>query len=515
MLRRLRFESQVQATTANESEERPRRDSQPPWVARLLELSPEIAIVYDPVRDRVTFANDAVETLAGYTPTELRAMTQVSERLVDASGESGRRFLRELASCREDEIRRAELTLRHREGPVHAITVRAVPIEFWQGRARLVLVVCDGFEPTTHDGGLDREALAVLGHELRNPIATLRHAADLLCRHEDSGDLRRLSSIIDRQTRQLARLVETLLDVSRIGQGRLALHKQTVDVGRLVRDTTEAHQPIAEQRGIALVFEGDESLFVYGDAARLGQVLDNLLHNALKFTDHGMVAVRARRRGGDVVIDVRDTGVGLSPEAQRNLLAGPTPPTNVYRGGLGLGLPLVKGILELHGGTIDVESPGVNLGTSVVVRLPASEAPEEIVVEPVPISRGTSVLVIEDEPDAAELLEEMLRKSGHRVFVALDGMEGLALARAQRPDVILCDIGLPSMSGYEVVKQIRSDPVLRRTPAVALTGYAQPEDRQLARATGFDEHLTKPVELSTLHQVIARLVATSSAAHEG
>jgi signal transduction histidine kinase len=466
-------------------------------------------MVYDPVRDRVVFANDAAIRIAGYTPRELRAMSNVSERLIDPSAARDREFLRALSSCRADEIRRAELSIVHNDGLVRRATLRAVPIELSGGCARLVLMVAGQHDSTPPpDTTLGREALAVLGHELRNPLSTLRHAADLLRQHGQDGDVRRLSSIIDRQTRQLARLVETLLDVSKIESGKLALHLQTVDVARLARDTTEAHQPLAEKRGIVLRAEISEApLFVQGDAARLGQVLDNLLHNALKFTDRGSVEVRVHRRGDELVLEVRDTGVGIPLRSQRRLFEadGATDPR---RGGLGLGLPLVKGIVNLHGGTIEASSRGPDQGTRVVVRLPACEPITECGDEPVPASRGTSVLVIEDDRDAAELLEEMLQNAGHRVFVAHDGAAGVALARAHRPDVILCDIGLPEMSGYEVVQELRGDPDLRATPMVALTGYAQPEDRKLAHATGFDEHLPKPVELSTLRRVIARL-ATS------
>jgi PAS domain S-box-containing protein len=365
------------------------------------------------------------------------------------------------------------------------------------------------------------EFLGVLSHELRNPLAPIRTALHILrSAPEDSDGARRAKGVIERQTNQLTRLVEDLLDVTRISRGKIQLRRHRVELTGLVRRAVEDHRPLFEARGVALSLSTDaRPLWIHADAARIAQIIGNLLQNSAKFTnENGHVAVCVERAGPTfAAIRVTDDGVGIDPEVLPSIFEAFTQADDsLHRspGGLGLGLALVKALVELHGGLVEARSPGPRRGSEFTVSLPflaegtaTPEAPPA--VHRIQTARRR-VLVIEDNPDAAEMLGEALAMSDHEVEIARDGEEGLAKARAFKPDVVLCDIGLPGLDGYEVARRIRADPTLSPT-LIALTGYALPENQRMALAAGFHQHLAKPFELAALEEVLARVTIKPAA----
>jgi two-component system CheB/CheR fusion protein len=354
------------------------------------------------------------------------------------------------------------------------------------------------------------EFLAMLSHELRNPLAPIRNSLYVLDHAASGSDqAKRAQATIDRQTAHLTRLVDDLLDVARISKGKIQIRKQVVDLSDLVRRTVDDHRSLFATEGVALeVALPDGALWADGDPTRLAQVLGNLLHNAAKFSDRGGHAfVMLAREEKKAVVRVRDAGVGVS----RDMLARVFEPftqaettLDRTRGGLGLGLALVKGLVELHGGTVSVESEGPGKGAEFTLRLPLLELASSSPSAPSP-ARATStrrVLVIEDNVDAADSLREVLEFNGHAVEVAHSGGEGIEKCGVFRPDMILCDIGLPGMDGYEVARRLRADRSLAPAYLVALTGYALPEDLAKAKEAGFDEHIAKPASLERIEQLL-------------
>jgi PAS domain S-box-containing protein len=357
------------------------------------------------------------------------------------------------------------------------------------------------------------EFLAVLSHELRNPLASIDIAVHLLDRLPvGSAQAARAREVIGRQTEHLARLVDDLLDVTRISRGKIKLHREVLDLCEVVRQACEDHRPLFEQSGTDLHLDlPTDPVWCDVDRTRIGQVIGNLLHNASKFTPaRGVVSVELRscQRGSE--IRVRDTGTGIDPaqlahvfeafmQEERSLAR--------TRGGLGLGLGLAKGLVELHGGTIAARSEGVGRGAEFVVVLPLVTSARQ--VEPAPagaernVACGQHILIIEDNTDFALALSDALRLEGHEVRIARDGTTGIAMARERKPDVVLCDIGLPDVDGYEVARLLRADETLRRVRLVAVSGYAQPEDKQRAKEAGFDAHLAKPTPLAELNALLA------------
>jgi two-component system CheB/CheR fusion protein len=354
------------------------------------------------------------------------------------------------------------------------------------------------------------EFLAVLSHELRNPLAPIRSSVHVLAHPTaDAGAAAKAHEILARQVGHLARLVDDLLDVTRISHGKLQVERRSMDLRELAQRTAEDHRNLFTAREVAFeVALPDEPLWVEGDATRLAQAIGNLLLNSAKFTSSGD-SVRLSLDGVDgfAVLRVRDTGVGIDPAMIPRLFqpfSQADTTLNRRLGGLGLGLALVKGLVDTHGGTIDVSSGGKGAGTEFVLRLPLSAAAARIEVAPAAPPRPRRILVIEDNLDAAESLQLALKLEGHEVTVAYDGPQGIERARQLTPEVVLCDIGLPDMDGYAVAKALRREPGLRDTFLVALTGYALPEDQRRAADAGFDAHLTKPATVEGVEEVMAR-----------
>jgi two-component system CheB/CheR fusion protein len=357
------------------------------------------------------------------------------------------------------------------------------------------------------------EFLAVLSHELRNPLAPIANSLFILDRAPAGGEQEsRAKAILTRQVGQLTRLVDDLLDVTRVASGKFRLQRTRFDLAQMVRRTAEDYRAMLSQVDFE-VHAGLAPLWIDADEARVAQVIGNLLTNAAKFTQAGgkvTVALDGDLVAGTAVLRVRDTGTGISRDMLPQVFEPFTQAADSLdrsSGGLGLGLALVKGIVELHGGTVEARSGGLNTGSEFVVRLPAParEIERERATRESSRPLPRRVLVIEDNEDAATSLRDALELGEHRVEVATSGPEGIAKAVEFKPEVVLCDIGLPGMDGYEVARALRADAVLGRAHLVALTGYALPEDQGRARAAGFDQHLPKPPSLEAIENLLASL----------
>jgi signal transduction histidine kinase/BarA-like signal transduction histidine kinase len=356
------------------------------------------------------------------------------------------------------------------------------------------------------------EFLAMLGHELRNPLAPVTTALQIMRIHEsEPSRVARSREIVERQIQHMTRLIDDLLDVSRITRGKIELREQPLLLTSVIEHAVESARPLIDERGhrIALDLPTEPVTFL-ADPARLAQVFANLLNNAAKYTDvGGRIWLRARVEGSELVVAVKDDGPGLTRDLRKHAfeLFMQGPQTRVRaRGGLGIGLTLVRRLVELHGGTVEALSDGPGQGTEFVVRLPlrlppvADGAPPTAAVAAAVTRRR--ILVVDDNVDAAEALGELLRDFGHEVATAHDGTRALDHARLHRPDIVLLDIGMPEMDGYEVAKRIRGDLGLADALLIALTGYGEDRDRRLAREAGFDQHVTKPVDASKLEELL-------------
>jgi signal transduction histidine kinase len=355
--------------------------------------------------------------------------------------------------------------------------------------------------------------LAMLAHELRNPLAPIRNAAAIVHNSVPERSIAaRATEIMERQVTQLARLVDDLLDVSRITQGKIQLRRERVSLQALVAQAVETIAPMIDSKRHTLAITvPSEPLWLQADPARIAQVIGNLLSNAAKYThEGGRVRLAARRVGDRVLLRVRDNGVGIpAPLLPRifDLFVQVESSLDHSQGGLGIGLTLVKGIVELHGGRVRARSAGSGRGSSFLLWLPAlprEAAPEERKEASATAVNGHArkLLLVDDNVDAVHSLALLLGQLGHEVRTAYDGATGLEVARQFQPEVVILDIGLPGMDGYEVARRIRADMALEHVKLVALTGYGQREDRGRALAAGFDHHLIKPTDLATLQGVL-------------
>jgi two-component system CheB/CheR fusion protein len=361
------------------------------------------------------------------------------------------------------------------------------------------------------------EFLAVLSHELRNPLAPIKNSLYVLGRSTPgSAQAMRAQAVLDRQVSQLVRLVDDLLDVTRITRNKVQLRRERLELNELVRRTVEDQRSVFDGHGVRLEAElAPANVFVEADRERLSQVVGNLLQNAAKFTMRDgsvRVTVTADASARRAILRVADTGVGMQPETLARLFQPFVQAEQTLdrsKGGLGLGLALVKGLVELHGGEVSAQSEGLGRGTVFTVRLPLQEtAAAEVSSAPVSSGRRRRrVLVVEDNRDAAESLRGVLELIGHEVAVAHSGPEALQKARTLEPEVVLCDIGLPGMDGYEVARAFRADELLRKAFLVALSGYALPEDLQRSASAGFAQHLAKPPSIEKLETLLDRLGA--------
>jgi two-component system CheB/CheR fusion protein len=499
----------------------------------LVDLSPDAVIVQR--NNVIVFCNSrSLELFGAKTPEEL-----VGRNVLDfVPPEDVRPMVERLDPLKPGiSLPIREFRLRRLDGRIVASEAAGVRIDF-HGQPALQVIVRDVSERKRVEDERTRllaelrtaneqlaeadrrknDFMATLSHELRNPLAPIRNSLYILDRAAPNGDqARRAKATIDRQVDQLARLVDDLLDVTRVTRNKIHLQRQPVDLGELVARTAEDHRAEFDKAGVHLeVQAAPATIHVDADWNRLAQTVGNLLQNAEKFTPEGgrvTLAVEADAVSNQAVVRVTDTGAGMTPEtiarlfqpfmqADRSL--------DRSKGGLGLGLALVKGLVELHGGSVAATSDGLGRGSQFTVRLPlhAAIAKVDERAKDAVATVCRRVLIIEDNDDAAESLRDVLEFDGHQVEVAGDGNSGLARARQLRPDLVLCDIGLPGMDGYEVAQAFRSEPALRSVHLVALSGYALPEDLERAQAAGFDRHIAKPLSIEKVKELYAALACT-------
>jgi PAS domain S-box-containing protein len=449
---------------------------------RLRDLAPATATQVDPLLDRVLHTGEPVQNL-------------------EVPGETaGRGEDRSWLTCL--------YPVRDALGQVQ--WVGAVVLDVTE-RKRLMAELRGRAEELAENDRRKDEFLAMLSHELRNPLAPIRNAVHVLQEVEGGPELGMARDVIDRQVTHLARLVDDLLDVSRITRGKVALRREPLVLSEVIARAVETTRPLIESRGHAFTVEvACDVPELYADPTRIEQVVANLLNNAAKYTDTGgRIGLRSACEGHEVVIRVRDSGVGIPADVLPHVFDLFTQAERTLdraQGGLGIGLTLVKSLVEQHGGRVEAHSPGPGRGSEFVVRLPVQLAPAPVAPSaPRPAAgRGPHrVLVVDDNADAADTLALLLRLRGYDVRVARDGPEALEAAREFNPDLVLLDIGLPGMDGYAVARALRAGKAAGRVRLVALTGYGRDEDRRRSAEAGFDDHLVKPVAPDALLELLA------------
>ena len=486
-------------------------------LAAIVESS-EDAIVSKTLEGIITSWNVGAERLFGYSSAE--AVGQPVTLIIPAERRHEETMILERLR-RGERIEHFETVRQSKQGRLIDISLAISPVRDRTGRiigaskiARDITYSKQVEEALKDADRRKDEFLAMLAHELRNPLAPIRNAIEILrTKSPPEPELDWARNVIERQVQQMTRLVDDLLDVSRITQGKIALRRERIQLAEVVGNAVEASRSLVEELGHQLtVTLPSEPILLEVDPARLFQVLMNLLNNAAKYTNPGGRIWLTAEPGGEVVsIRVRDNGIGIAPEMLPRVFEIFTQAEHSMdrsQGGLGIGLTLVQRLVEMHGGTVSAHSEGTGKGTEILIRLPAlgyepDRQPESAIQDKTAADPSRLlILVVDDNRDAAESLAMLLQMWGHEVRMAHDGLAAVEAAAAFQPDVVLLDIGLPKLNGYDAARQIsqarRSSMVL-----VALTGWGQDEDRRRSSEAGFDHHLTKPVELEALQKVLA------------
>ena len=413
-----------------------------------------------------------------------------------------------------------EYRIRRHDGEYRWFKTRGVPIRDEHGKIVYWFGTCTDIEDFKRLEAALREGdqrknefLATLAHELRNPLAPLRNGLQVLRLADQSATREQALQMMERQLGQLVRLVDDLLDISRISRNRLELRKARITLASVVENAVETVRPLIDSMRHSLsVTLPAEPVYLDADLTRLAQVFANLLNNSTKYTDPGgRIELSAEREGSEVVVIVRDTGIGIPAEALPGIF---TNFSQVDRsmdrsqGGLGIGLTLVKSLVAMHSGTVEASSSGLDQGSEFVVRLPlaAGDPPPKTVPASNPSTRAVRrrILVVDDNRDAAASLAMMLSLLGHDVRTAHDGLQALEVAAAFLPDLGLLDIGMPKLNGYDTARRIREQPWGKDIVLLALTGWGQEDDRRRSHEAGFDHHLVKPVEFVALQELLGR-----------
>ncbi len=411
---------------------------------------------------------------------------------------------------------------RHADQPAEERFVDFVYQAFRDSDGAVVGIVVHGVDQTTRYHAeqamkdADRrkdEFLAILAHELRNPLAPIANYAQLLEHCADDGEaVKRASVAMQKQVDQMVRLIDDLLDVSRISSGKIELRRDRIELASVVRQALDATRPYYEQRRTeSVVTLAQDAIYVDADSARLSQVIGNLLHNAAKFTNEGgHVWLSVEREADMAVLRVRDDGIGIDPGQLTGIFQLFTQAdTSLERlsGGLGIGLALVRKLVELHGGEVEATSGGIGRGSEFVVRLPVADTESaqhdtrhRAAANP---SSGKRILIVDDNRDACDSMAQLLQVCGHDTKTAYDGLAGVAAAETYSPDVILLDLGMPNLNGYDACWRIRAQPSNGTTLLIALTGWGQAEDKRRTKEAGFDAHLVKPVDVAKLEGLLA------------
>lgn len=507
----VRQREQLQATLAalGESEQR---------FARFMQHLPGLAWIKD--RDgRYIYVNDAAEKAFNAPRAELYGKTDgdiFPHETAEQFQVNDRRAL--TAAAGEQAIE----TLAHADGVVHHSIVSKFPIPAASGEAALIggmaIDITDRIRAEEALRDADRrkdEFLATLAHELRNPLAPISNAVQMLTlRPPGDPDVAAAYAIIDRQVRQMVRIIDDLLDVSRITSGRLQLRKERVELADMIRAAVETSRPTvdASRHRLTVALPGDP-VYVDGDLTRLGQAFSNLLNNSAKYAEPGgRIEIEARCTAAQVEIAVRDEGIGISPEVLPyvfEMFRQGDRSLERSQGGLGVGLTLVRRVVELHGGSVEAHSAGAGQGSEFIVRLPIAEPPCESepagsAEEPLPkASPQRRVLVVDDNEDSAVTLGKMLQIMGSEVRMARDGLEAIDVASQFQPEIIFMDVGMPHLNGYDATRRIRTEPWGREIVIVALTGWGQQEDIRQSLAAGCTTHIVKPVDFAALGKLMS------------
>lgn len=487
--------------------------------SRFMEQLPGLAWIKD-LEGRYVYANAAAMTIFGHSADSLYGKTDAELFPAETAAmfiENDRRAIASEAGLQLVE------TMQHQDGTVHHSLVSKFPIRNPKGGHLLVggmaIDITDRLraeESLQEANRRKNDFLATLAHELRNPLAPLRTGLELLRLAEgNTSVIDQTRNMMERQLGHMVRLIDDLLDVSRITRGRLALRREPVELGPVVRDAIDTSRPLFDALGHTFTASlPTDSIFLDADRTRLTQVFSNLLNNAAKYTNPGgQISLTARPLDGEVQIVVRDSGIGIAANHLPHIFESFSqliPTLERSQGGLGVGLGLARALVELHGGTIEARSGGLGAGSEFSVRLPMLLDPirprRQDDTEP-GLSKITPrrILVVDDNRDAAISLVMMLRMSGHDVDVAYDGFEAIQAAATFLPDVVLLDIGMPKTNGYDVARHIRKQPWGSSIILVALTGWGQEEDKQRAMEAGFNHHLTKPVISAALKELLANV----------
>jgi signal transduction histidine kinase/ActR/RegA family two-component response regulator len=515
-----------------------------PGVSTAIDLLPE-PILFVTVGGVVMGANSALATQLGMRRTALEGMDlrQIAVDSPDA-------VLDYLGRCaRSGQLLLGSLTLRGADGrllkyrtggaafgpreptadPERAVLLRLVPAlqsgvafmalnekirELSAENARRRLIEDELRKERENAREADRrkdEFLATLAHELRNPLAPIRNAMQILARTRGEADAKSadVHRIVERQLNHMVRLIDDLMDLSRITQGRLELHQERVELGLVIKIAAETSLPLLDAKRHRLrIVPAAEPIYLHADVTRLAQVFSNLLNNSAKYSPVGSdISIIIKREGADAVVEVIDAGVGIPPALIPrifDMFVQLNPPG--MREGLGIGLALVKRIMELHGGSVEVLSAGEGQGSTFRIRLTAAQAEVQMApafeTDSVQAGCGTRILVVDDNRDAADTLTMMLELAGHEVRTAYDGSDALQMAEVFRPRVMLLDIGMPHMDGYQTARHIRDRAWSHSIVLVALTGWGQEQDRRRTREAGFDHHFVKPVDPQAINRLI-------------
>jgi signal transduction histidine kinase/ActR/RegA family two-component response regulator len=369
-----------------------------------------------------------------------------------------------------------------------------------------------------HEADMKNEFLATLAHELRNPLAPIRTGLEVLRRAPPGDPVARTLNMMDRQVSHLVRLIDDLLDVSRITRGKLELRKQKVPLSLLLSNAVESSRPLVEaEKHTLTISEPNELITLTVDPTRIAQVISNLLNNAAKYTPKGgIIALTARHKDDTVQIEVKDTGIGLSPEMLTkvfDMFSQVEPSMTRSQGGLGIGLTLARRLAEMHNGTVEAMSAGPGSGSTFTVTLPCDEQSHtkpsngrpDHHNQPAPHRQSHRVLIVEDQLDIAQSLQHLLSLLGHDTMTASNGPEALRSAKDFKPELIFLDIGLPGMTGYEVARKVRALETLPKPRLIAITGWGDARHVSLAREAGFDQHLTKPVDPLEVERILQTL----------
>jgi PAS domain S-box-containing protein len=485
-------------------------------LAAIVESSDDI-IVSKTLDGIITSWNKAAQRILGYSAEEVIGK-HVSMLMPPENLEDTERILGKIR--RGEQVDHYETRRRRKDGVVIDVSLTVSPIHDSSGRiigaskigrdiSKQKLIEAERRESERRKS----EFLAMLAHELRNPLASINSAVQLFGKLESEQELEWAKEVVQRQVSHLARLIDDLLDVSRLTRGKISLRKEPLSLSPMVSSAVEAVRPLIEERKHELSVSISGTLRIEADPLRVEQVLVNLLTNAARYTDPGgHIGVTARHEGSDVVIKVWDTGVGINSELRPrifDLFAQGDRTIARSEGGLGIGLTLVKSLIEMHGGRVSVASEGPGRGSEFTVWLPALREEPRATAKP-PVTRftrvarqGSRVLVVDDNIDTARGVSKLLKLLGHNVRIAHDGPTAIEVARAHRPEIVLLDIGLPAMDGYEVARRLRTDECCKHSLIVAVSGYGQDEARSRSRAAGFDQHLVKPVDYGALMSLFA------------